>query len=679
MDLKSLQVPRAIMTKVLPLFLVVFVWFLISPSWMNRGSIGNEFGDASREIVVSLERVPYRVALFARGEQYPACPGPECLLNPTVARDTLPIERVPFGSIKYVFNFESWRGRMFTRWDLVVPEFVGKKGDMIDFDFYGISGRSWRFFVNGELVAEGGTGIDLPAIRFPAPGAAGTPMVIGFEVRVGRKFAPGLVTVAQPFLSRPGIAKQLRTEYRALDALAKMPVATAYAFIATLAALACFFTPFYHEILAFAVYVVVSNWRMLLGQGMSGVSIPLDIDFASFDGILRCVAHSSLWLFYAFYFRVRSRTIWIPVAVFCGLAISAYAAGAWGVGVGLLKAMIDHASLFLVAVHGYGAYLAGSTAWKIWNLRGIRFRKMAVALMFVVCAGLCLAYAGKYATTQLSGDLFAASALNWIKILDTYALHLFVAAIGLVIAMEWSMIVRDRQALMEKFGRIVDPKFFDSVIRGPKNLSRRVENIVVLFVDLRGFTGLVEKYPPEEVTDSLNIYLDVVMRGVADHDGIVDKIVGDAVMAVWGVPDKGPCDPLSAVKAAIAIRSELREINEKRVPEGKFPLYYGIGIHSGSGIFTGIGNGRRVDFTVIGSVVNVASRLQNLTKEFNCDILVSRDVSDAVSPSIPTESVGDASIRGLSARIGVATIPGWKASSGSAGAEADKTHPEIAS
>ena len=175
---------------------------------------------------------------------------------------------------------------------------------------------------------------------------------------------------------------------------------------------------------------------------------------------------------------------------------------------------------------------------------------------------------------------------------------------------------------------------------------------------MRSFTKICDIYAPEVVTRALNDYLSIVTDAVQSRDGVIDKFVGDAVMATWGVPSTGPKDALNALQAALTVRLAINQLNQRRQADGEFPLQIGMGIHTGEAIFGAIGNGARVDHTVIGPTVNIAARIQDLSKTFSCDILVSRQFYESVSQHCLADQLGTIELRGISRPVEILKVIG---------------------
>lgn len=171
-------------------------------------------------------------------------------------------------------------------------------------------------------------------------------------------------------------------------------------------------------------------------------------------------------------------------------------------------------------------------------------------------------------------------------------------------------------------------------------------NVTILLADIRNFTSLSEQMPPEQVVDLLNTYYPRIINAVFRHHGMLDKFIGDAVLAVFGLPVSQEDDALRAVRAALEIRREVSALNRERARKRQVAIEIGIGISSGDVISGNIGSERRMDYTVIGDPVNVAARLEDLSKELGHKILVSDSVRAAVEKEIPCEPLGLFKVKG---------------------------------
>jgi adenylate cyclase len=181
---------------------------------------------------------------------------------------------------------------------------------------------------------------------------------------------------------------------------------------------------------------------------------------------------------------------------------------------------------------------------------------------------------------------------------------------------------QERHVLRDTFSRYVSPELCEEILKNPGVLALggRRQAVTVLFADIRNFTTMSEALAPEAVVEVLNTYFTEMVDLVFRYQGTLDKFVGDALMAVFGVPLPLPQAADQAVACALAMQRHLRQMQAA----GQTPIQgMRIGINSGEAIVGNIGSNKRMDFTVVGDVVNVAARLQELAKELEADTLIS--------------------------------------------------------
>ncbi len=154
----------------------------------------------------------------------------------------------------------------------------------------------------------------------------------------------------------------------------------------------------------------------------------------------------------------------------------------------------------------------------------------------------------------------------------------------------------------------------------------RRQDVAVLFADIQGFTGISETLPPEAVVDLLRSFHERMETAVFAHDGTLDKYIGDGLMATFGTPAPGDFDATNALLAARRMLAELDALNAERLAAGEPALRISIGIHYGPVVQGDIGGGRRLEFTVLGDTVNVASRLEAMTRELGTPLAISGDM-----------------------------------------------------
>jgi adenylate cyclase len=181
---------------------------------------------------------------------------------------------------------------------------------------------------------------------------------------------------------------------------------------------------------------------------------------------------------------------------------------------------------------------------------------------------------------------------------------------------------QEKHLLRDTISRYVSPEMCQEILKNPAllQLGGRRQEVTVLFADIKSFTEMSAKLAPEEVVEVLNVFFTEMVDLVFQHRGTLDKYVGDALMAVFGVPVPLPDAANRAVACAAAMQRRLARLQA----QGQTPITgMRIGINTGEAIVGNIGSDKRMDFTVIGDVVNVAARLQELAKELEADTLMS--------------------------------------------------------
>lgn len=204
----------------------------------------------------------------------------------------------------------------------------------------------------------------------------------------------------------------------------------------------------------------------------------------------------------------------------------------------------------------------------------------------------------------------------------------------------------ERERLRDAFGRYVAPELAEQVMKHGVSMGGTQVCATVLFIDIRGFTTLSEQMEPAGVVNLLNRYFAAVGPPIREQEGFINKFGGDSLLAVFGAPVPTEDHELRAVRAALAVRESLAAFNAREEAEGRTPLRIGTGIHVGEMIAGSVGSPDRMEYTVIGDVVNVAARLQALTKDLGVDVLISRDVYEKVKSDVAIRSLPAVPIRG---------------------------------
>jgi adenylate cyclase len=197
----------------------------------------------------------------------------------------------------------------------------------------------------------------------------------------------------------------------------------------------------------------------------------------------------------------------------------------------------------------------------------------------------------------------------------------------------------------ENFERYFTPQLAARIAGGQQSVQPGGvrQPVVVMFTDVRGFTKVAESLPPTQMAQQLNEYFARMVDCVFRHDGALDKFIGDAVMAYWGVPAPDRGDAALAVRAAFDMQRELTQLNTRWRREGRPELHVGIGIHAGDAFVGNIGSPRRLEFTLIGDTVNVANRLCGLAA--GGQVLVSDALCDALPAEEPRLLRADLQVR----------------------------------
>ncbi len=170
--------------------------------------------------------------------------------------------------------------------------------------------------------------------------------------------------------------------------------------------------------------------------------------------------------------------------------------------------------------------------------------------------------------------------------------------------------------------------------------------MTILFSDLRDFTPWVERHDPREVVHDLNEYFTLMEGAIRAHDGLVLQYIGDEIEAVFGAPVPRDGHALLAVHAALEMRARLARWNAGRAAAGRAPLRHGIGVHTGTVLAGNIGSRDRLSYALVGDAVNLASRIQGLTKDVGADLVVSGETARRLDGAVPLEPLPAVVVKG---------------------------------
>jgi class 3 adenylate cyclase len=218
-------------------------------------------------------------------------------------------------------------------------------------------------------------------------------------------------------------------------------------------------------------------------------------------------------------------------------------------------------------------------------------------------------------------------------------------AIAVAIALGALFLELDRRRGLERF---LPPNVVERVIQGdPLRLEGERQTVTILFADLRGSTALAESLAPEEIVGVLNAYLRVMARSVIEAGGILDKFLGDGLMAIFGAMGDPTHGAAAAARAALDMRARLVTLSAERGARGEPVVKFGIGVHTGDVVLGAVGLPERSDYTAIGDTVNTASRMESLTKEFQVDSVFSSETAEYLDGSgTLLRPLGETAVRG---------------------------------
>jgi adenylate cyclase len=206
--------------------------------------------------------------------------------------------------------------------------------------------------------------------------------------------------------------------------------------------------------------------------------------------------------------------------------------------------------------------------------------------------------------------------------------------------------LQERDRMRHSLGRIMDPKIAEILIKENPRVGGLRREATILFCDIRNYTSICEELAADKLQEFLNEYWKGTVEIIMEQEGTIDKFHGDGVCVVFGAPTLHEDDPLRAVRTAWRLVGNVASINERRVAQRKTPIQIGVGIHTGEVIAGHIGSERRMDYTVVGDVVNVAARIEELNKKFGTQILISDSVYEKVETFVRVRTLTLAHLRG---------------------------------
>jgi adenylate cyclase len=274
-----------------------------------------------------------------------------------------------------------------------------------------------------------------------------------------------------------------------------------------------------------------------------------------------------------------------------------------------------------------------------------------VALLTIVCVSISvlslwlrpawLALVG----LVLVGGMVAASYEAYTR--GGYWLDFLAPLLGTLAYLQGAHWVR-RRRLRSAFGQYVSPQVMDQVLRTGAPLGGEVRRVTVMMSDLRGFTTMSERLPPEVVSAMMNEYFTAMVDVILAHRGLVQDFIGDAIMAVFGAPLDDPEHCWHAARTAVGMHAALEALNRKWEAEGRGPLAMGIAVHTGL-VFAGtLGAPRKKKYAVLGDTVNLTSRMEGLNRDLGTGILISGAALAVLRDRVVARDRGSVTVKGRS-------------------------------
>ena len=230
-----------------------------------------------------------------------------------------------------------------------------------------------------------------------------------------------------------------------------------------------------------------------------------------------------------------------------------------------------------------------------------------------------------------------------------------VFAIGCGYSYKYLIEGRKKEKIQTAMSKYISKDVMKNVVQNIDSIKlggKRAE-VTVLFADIRGFTSISEQLSPVEVTKILNEYFSELVPIIEEHKGILNKFMGDAILAIFGEPIKNENHPVDAVKCAYKMLKKVKLLQEKWLNEGKPKIEIGIGIATGEAFVGNIGSEERLEYTVIGDTVNTASRIENYNKVYRTNFLISEETYLKVQKYVDVIKIREVSIRGKAKKINI--------------------------
>ena len=301
------------------------------------------------------------------------------------------------------------------------------------------------------------------------------------------------------------------------------------------------------------------------------------------------------------------------------------------------------------------------------NLLTNNFYKMTSPLYnFLICLFMFVLVFTLISVLPIIGALLSCTTIMLLYMFFALFMYYNKVAIGVILpevfvvvaiacAYSYRYLIEDNKKvkIQKAMGKYLSYDVMQNVVKNIDNISLggKRANITVLFADIRNFTSISESMDANSVSMILNEYFSALVPIIEEHNGVLNKFMGDAILAIFGEPKKSENHALDAVKCAYKMLKKVKYLQDKWIEEGKPRIEIGIGISSGEAFIGNIGSQNRLEYTVIGDTVNTASRIENYNKVYKTNLLISESTYEKVKDYVDVIIIKNVAIRGKANKI----------------------------